>query len=94
VSRRVYYGHGSDARARRHYRDGEKPCPACRDARNQAHTRRRNRRRQATGYDPDGYPDTTAAPDPDEQAAAAIDEVFAEARWAYDQYGGPVDSYS
>lgn len=25
-------GHGTPARARRHYRDGEKPCEACREA--------------------------------------------------------------
>ncbi len=37
-------GHGTEARARRHYRDGEKPCEACRQAVNQA---RKNR-----GYKP------------------------------------------
>jgi hypothetical protein len=38
--------HGTDARARRHRRDGEKPCPACLDAERQA-----TRRRQlASGY--------------------------------------------
>jgi hypothetical protein len=26
------HGHGTEARARKHYRDGEKPCPACREA--------------------------------------------------------------
>lgn len=25
-------GHGTEARARKHYRDGEKPCQACREA--------------------------------------------------------------
>lgn len=32
--------HGTDARARRHYRDGEKPCGACREAHNAAERRR------------------------------------------------------
>jgi hypothetical protein len=26
------HGHGTEARARKHYRDGEKPCQACREA--------------------------------------------------------------
>lgn len=29
-------GHGTDARARKHYREGEKPCEACRIAANAA----------------------------------------------------------
>jgi len=47
MSRTPWYmrkGHGTEARARRHYRDGEKPCEACRQAVNQA---RKNR-----GYKP------------------------------------------
>lgn len=28
--------HGTDARARRHYRDGERPCPECYEAQRQA----------------------------------------------------------
>jgi len=33
--------HGTEARARRHRRRGEKPCPACLDAENAAHVYRR-----------------------------------------------------
>lgn len=29
-------GHGTEARAKRHYREGEKPCDACRQAMNEA----------------------------------------------------------
>lgn len=29
-------GHGTEARAKRHYREGEKPCEACRQAMNEA----------------------------------------------------------
>lgn len=34
--------HGTEARARRHYRDGESPCPACREAERAARRRRKN----------------------------------------------------
>lgn len=37
-------GHGTEARARRHYRDGEKPCKACREAANAAHLLRKARK--------------------------------------------------
>jgi hypothetical protein len=33
--------HGTEARARRHRRRGEKPCPACLAAENSAHVHRR-----------------------------------------------------
>lgn len=33
------YGHGTAARARAHYRDGEKPCPACLAAQREARRR-------------------------------------------------------
>lgn len=33
-------GHGTAARARKHYRDGEKPCEACREAAMMAGRRR------------------------------------------------------
>jgi len=39
-------GHGTEARAKRHYRDGEKPCFACNLAQNQA--------RNLRGYKPKG----------------------------------------
>jgi len=34
--------HGTEARARKHWRDGEKPCARCREAERQAHDRRTN----------------------------------------------------
>ncbi len=37
-------GHGTEARAKRHYRDGEKPCARCREAQNLARARRGNSR--------------------------------------------------
>jgi hypothetical protein len=34
--------HGTEARARKHWRDGEKPCPACAGAERRAHWGRRH----------------------------------------------------
>lgn len=38
--------HGTEARARRHWRDGERPCSACRNAANQAQALRAARRKK------------------------------------------------
>lgn len=40
------HGHGTEARARKHYRDGEKPCPACREAAAYAYTWRKQQRKR------------------------------------------------
>jgi hypothetical protein len=39
-------GHGSEARARRHYRDGEKPCTACLEAAARAQDARRQLKKE------------------------------------------------
>jgi len=46
VSAYLRAGHGTEARARRHYRDGEKPCPACYEGQRQARTRLRAVKRE------------------------------------------------
>jgi len=35
-------GHGTEARCRRHYREGGKPCLECKEAANQARSIRKN----------------------------------------------------
>ena len=45
--------HGTEARARRHWRKGEKPCEACRAADNRAHAWRAARRTRATSVPPE-----------------------------------------
>ena len=42
----MWQRHGTEARARWHYRDGEKPCEACRIAANTASAARRAQRRR------------------------------------------------
>lgn len=39
-------GHGTEARARKHYRDGEKPCPACREGQALAQSYREQQRKR------------------------------------------------
>ena len=41
------FEHGTESGAKRHGRDGEKPCPACRNAARAAGRRRKEMRRQA-----------------------------------------------
>jgi hypothetical protein len=41
--------HGTEARARRHYRDGEKPCQACLAAARQAWALRAQARKERAG---------------------------------------------
>ena len=45
--------HGTEARARRHWRKSEKPCEACRAADNRAHAWRAARRTQAASVLPE-----------------------------------------
>ena len=42
-------GHGTEARARRHYRNGEKPCPACLEGQNRAAYLRRGKNTKSRG---------------------------------------------
>ena len=53
--------HGTEARARRHWRKGEKPCEACRAAENRAHALRAARRTQAAYVLPEPSEETRHA---------------------------------
>ena len=53
--------HGTEARARRHWRKGEKPCEACRAADNRAHAWRAARRTQAASVLPEPSEETRHA---------------------------------